>query len=119
MKIFFDKISATPLKFTTENGSLKFSGSLSRKASGEVLLLGAIAGGLSHFCDSCGSEILLNLNEKIELILNKGIYKDDEHKVLDVIEIFSDEINLDEIFISEIEAYKSDYFYCEKCSKSM
>lgn len=119
MKISFDKISATPLKFITENDSLKFSGSLSRKASGEVLLLGTVAGEFSHFCDSCGDEILLNLDEKIELILNKGIYKDDEHKVLDVIEIFSDEINLDEIFISEIEAYKSDYFYCEKCSKSM
>jgi len=96
---------------------LKFSGILERKNPLQIQLSAQICGKLNHICDRCGDDLVLNLDEKVDLILNKGIFSS-EDKNLDLIEIFGDEIDLDEILTSETEAIKSDYFYCDKCKFS-
>ena len=44
-----------------------------------------------------------------------GIYKDKDDELSNTIEFYNGQIDTDEILISELEAYKSDYFYCDKC----
>lgn len=113
MKIPFEKVQNN--EFSFEKDELKFFGTLKRKNESLINLQAEICGNLPHYCDLCGADIVLNLQEKVDLLINKGIFKDDNHKIIDVIEIFGDDIDLDEILESEIEAYKSDYFYCDKC----
>lgn len=55
------------------------------------------------------------INQDVDLLLSDGIYKDADNEFSDVIEFFDGEMDLDEVFVSEVEAYKSDYFYCENC----
>ena len=38
-----------------------------------------------------------------------------ENELSDTVEFFDGNIDLKEVFESELEAFKSDYFYCEKC----
>ena len=64
--------------------------------------------------DDIYSEFLL-YDEDVNLILSDGIYKDEEENLDDAVEFFDGFINLEEVLTSEIEAFKSDYFYCEKC----
>ena len=42
-------------------------------------------------------------------------YKDKDDELSNTIEFYNGQIDTDEILISELEAYKSDYFYCDKC----
>ena len=48
-------------------------------------------------------------------IISNGIYKGKEENLEDVVEFFDGFVNLEEVLTSEIEAFKSDYFYCDKC----
>ena len=49
------------------------------------------------------------------MLLSEGVFNDERHESLDVMEFFGTEVDLDEILRSETEAFKSDYFYCENC----
>lgn len=115
MKIAFAKIAKNQIPFEIQRDKLEFSGNLKRVDSGIVECEALIKGDLEHNCDRCGKDIVLKVNENIKLLVSEGIYKDSEENLEDVIEFFGDFIDLEEIFISEIEAYKSDYFYCENC----
>ena len=41
--------------------------------------------------------------------------KTEKNELSDTVEFFDGNIDLKEVFESELEAFKSDYFYCEKC----
>lgn len=110
----FNKISQSPVEFSRDLGSLKFVGSLSKKGANLVSCIGKLNGELKHTCDRCGEDITLKLNEKLDLILSSGVYSSGDFE-LDVMEFFEGFIDLDEILQSEVEAYKSDYHYCEIC----
>lgn len=111
----FQKILEKGLPFELKKDDLKFFGNLKRKDSQLICCNSKIVGFMTHNCDRCGNDIVLNLDEDINLSISNGVYKHNENEFEDVIEFFDDNINLEDIFISEIEAYKSDYFYCEKC----
>ncbi|MCR4941672.1 MAG: hypothetical protein K5978_02610 [Campylobacter sp.] len=115
MKISFAKVMLNDFAFDLEKEGLKFSGNLVKKDQTSVKCEASITGEIKHFCDRCGDDIDLNLNEKINLLFSDGIYKDVQDQLENVYEFFDSQIDLDEVFISEIETYKSDYFYCEKC----
>lgn len=115
MKIAFAKIANNQIPFEIKKEYLKFSGNLKRVSSNLIDCTASIEGSLAHNCDRCGEDIKLNLDENLKLIISDGIYKDSEETLDDVVEFFDGFVDLDEVFISEIEAYKSDYFYCEKC----
>ncbi len=77
---------------------------------------GKIFGSTLHNCDRCGEEFLLNLDEEVEVLVSDGFAKPSE-ELENIIEFFDGNADFDEVFISELEAIKSDYFYCENCNK--
>ncbi len=78
-------------------------------------LQGKIAGRTPHICDRCGDEFGLDLDEEVEVLASDGLFESQDLE--NVIEFFDGFINYEEVFLSELEAIKSDYFYCEKCKK--
>ena len=115
MKIRFDKLSATPVNFESCVDGAKFSGSIKKSTLNLAKCDGRLSGELEHICDSCGADIVLSLDEELNLNLSDGIYKDSDNELSNTIEFYSGVIDTDEILISELEAFKSDYFYCDKC----
>ena len=103
------------MPFELSSDGVKFSGVLKKISPNLVSCKGEIKGELAHNCDRCGDDINLKLNEDVNLILSDGIYKDKEENLDDAVEFFDGFVNLEEVLTSEIEAFKSDYFYCEKC----
>ncbi|EAI4465344.1 hypothetical protein BAW77_07370, partial [Campylobacter jejuni] len=67
-------------------------------------------------CDSCGTELELEIKENLELFASDGIFKDEANELSNTIEFFDGHIDLIEVAISELEAYLSDYFYCINCN---
>ncbi|ASM40634.1 hypothetical protein CSPB12327_02295 [Campylobacter sp. RM12327] len=115
MKIAFSTINKNSYPFELIKENIKLSGNL-KKISGNLVSCDAhIKGNLPYICSRCGDDIMLILDYDLSLILSNGYYKDEDGKLDDVIEFFDGNINLDEIMTSEIESYKSDCFYCEKC----
>ncbi|PSM52243.1 hypothetical protein CBLAS_0237 [Campylobacter blaseri] len=115
MNIAFSKISKEPISFELKVDNLIFKGNLKRIDSKLVNCKGVIFGTFEHICDSCGSDLNININENIALIISDGIYKDSKESLEDVMEFFDNNINIKDILHSEVEAYKSDYFYCDNC----
>lgn len=115
MKIPFNSITFDDFKFEICYNDLKFGGFFKRKDHQIVICTGRITGHLSHYCDRCGKSLLLNLDENISLYVSCGVYKDLDNKISDTIEFFDGFIDICEILNSEVEAYKSDYFYCDEC----
>ena len=115
MKIAFAKISASPVPFEISQNGLKFSGNLKRKDSKFIECKGEIKGKIPYICDRCGKEFDLEVSESVNLLLSEGVFNDEKHESLDVMEFFGAEVDVDEILRSEMEAFKSDYFYCEEC----
>ena len=103
------------MPFELNLDGVKFNGDLKRINQNLVSCKGKIVGEIAHNCDRCGEDINVKLDEDVNLILSDGIYKDDEENLEDVVEFFDGFVNLEEVLTSEIEAFKSDYFYFEKC----
>lgn len=115
MKISFSKIANNQMPFELNSDGLIFNGELEKINQNLVSCKGRIVGEIAHNCDRCGEDINLKLDEDVNLMLSDGIYKDKEENLDDAVEFFDGFINLEEVLTSEIEAFKSDYFYCEKC----
>ncbi|ANE35287.1 hypothetical protein CIG11343_0197 [Campylobacter iguaniorum] len=115
MKIPFDKLTFAGTEFEELFDELKFSGKLVKVDLKMAKCEAKIIGNLKHYCDRCGKNINLALDEEVSLFLSNGTYKDHENELSDTIEFYDGEIDIDEIFQSEIESYKSDYFYCDEC----
>lgn len=118
MKLSFSKITKQNSDFKLEKDGLVFTGFVVRQDYKIVKCQGKIFGITPHLCDRCGDEISLEIHENVELLLSDGIYKDPHKEFNDVFEFFGGEIDLNDVFISEIGAYKSDYFYCKNCKNS-
>ena len=115
MKIAFAKISASPVPFEISLDGLELSVNLKRKDSKFIECKGEIKGKIPYICDRCGKEFDLDVSESVDLLLSEGVFNDERHESLDVMEFFGAEVDVDEILRSETEAFKSDYFYCEEC----
>ncbi len=94
---------------------VEFSGSIKKSSLNLAKCSGKLSGKLEHICDRCGADIVLNLDEELNLNLSDGIYKDIDNELSNTIEFYDGQIDTDEILISELEAFKSDYFYCDNC----
>lgn len=115
MKIAFDKISNGFTQFCIDIDKITFNGTLKRKTQTLIECKGSIKGVIKHNCDRCGEDIDLLLDEEVNLILSDGIYNHNSETMIDLIEFWDKNIDLNEVLSSEIEAYKSDYFYCKNC----
>ncbi|EAU01056.1 MULTISPECIES: hypothetical protein [Campylobacter] len=115
MKIAFAKVANKNIDFELKDKNLNFSGILKRLDPKLVECLGKMKGEISYICDRCGCEMTLPVDQDVKLILSEGIYVDKENELSDTMEFFDGDIDLNEVFKSELEAFKSDYFYCENC----
>jgi uncharacterized metal-binding protein YceD (DUF177 family) len=117
LEIAFKKIAKEGSDFALKQEKIDFFGRVSLLSQTMVSLKAKIEGEIEHNCDRCGEDIVLKLDESVEIIISDGIYKG-ETDVLDVVEIHDGLISFDDILQSEVEAYKSDYHYCDRCNNS-
>lgn len=115
MKIPFSSVNKNAYPFSFQKENVELSGNLKKIDINLVSCEAHIKGNLPYLCSRCGEDIVLLLDYDINLILSNGYYKDENGKLDDVIEFFDENIDFDEIITGEIESYKSDCFYCEKC----
>ena len=57
---------------------------------------------------------MIEVDEKLHLLLSDGVYKKDESDYL-VIEIEDSLINFEDIIESELNSIRSDYHICDDC----
>lgn len=114
MKINFKKIPQCGVDFETISENLKFSGKLNKESRNLVKCSGKIEGTLECQCDRCAEDITLEVNEKVDLLINEGFYKTGE-ELVEVMEFFDGVVDLDVVLQSEVETLKSDYHYCSAC----
>lgn len=114
MKILFSAIKSSK-SFEIKQDLIAFSGKFEPINQNLVKCKGKIYGEFEHICDKCGKNIIIKPDLEVDLNLSDGVYKDKENELSDTIEFFDGQIDLDEVLNSEIEAYKSDYFYCDEC----
>ena len=112
MRVEFRKISKEESPFTKKIDNLTVTGYMKKLRDNEVKVSLNINGILKHNCDSCGKEFDLVCLETPTLLISDGEYKGSQ---IDVIESFDHYIDIDYIIKSEIEAFKSDYHYCDLC----
>ncbi len=114
MKKSFTSLFKKPFSGTLEDNGVKFSFTAQFINKELVKCTGNISGKTPHQCDRCGEELELDLNEDIEVLVSDGVAKPTEN-LQNIIEFFDGDVNFSELFTSELEAIKSDYFYCNKC----
>lgn len=115
MKIPFSSISKNAYPFSFKKDNIELKGNLKKVNTNLAQCEAHIQGDLPYVCSRCGDDITLCMDYDLNLLLSDGYYKDDDGKLDDVIEFFDGNIDLDDITTSEIESYKSDCFYCDKC----
>ncbi len=116
MKKSFLHISKNGFDVSLAKDDLTFFVKITKLSDTLAKCKGKISGQTPHICDRCGDEFLLSLDENIEVIASDGLYEEPQEELDNIIEFFDGFINFEEIFISELEAIKSDYFYCKKCT---
>ena len=114
MLIPFRRLSTLPLDFELNRDNARFSGEIFLKKSNLAQLNGTITASISIPCDKCAEPIERPLNEEVSFYISDGIYQGAE-EVLDVVEIDTSTIDMNELFSSEIELIRSDYFCCDNC----
>lgn len=110
----FKRLNATPLEFEVKRDNALFSGEIILKNRNLAQLNGTITGSISVPCDICAEEIEKPLDEEVDFYISDGEWTGNEAD-LDVVEIDKSVIDMEELFHSEIELIKSDYFCCSKC----
>ena len=115
MKIGFAKVGTTAIPFEISKGNLNFSGTLSKFSRYLIELEAKITGDLEVTCDLCAEEFTDSVNESVKFHLSDGLSKVENESLEDIVEIEDSIIDLDELLVSELELYKSNYFSCENC----
>lgn len=114
MTIDFRKVTKTPLEFSIDSGNIVFKGSLKYHDENLVLLQATIKGSLELDCYLCSADVTLPLEEDVEFLVSNGVYNG-MNEEYDVVEVFKQSIDIEELLDSEIELIKSGYHSCEAC----
>jgi len=110
-------VNDNPLEFEVKRENAVFSGNLLLKKRNLAQLNGTITGSISIPCDLCAEIVEKELNEEIHFYLSDGIVHGSSDE-LDLVEVENSSIDMDELFASELELIKSDYFCCSNCEGS-
>jgi len=114
MKLSFRTLSSDEQLFNEKFEGIVFNGTV-RKKRGQLAFLNAnITGNILLTCDRCGEEFEETLNEKQEMLISDGIF-DGSDESYDIIEAENGLIDFELILQSELNLFKGDYHYCEKC----
>lgn len=118
MKIEFRKIGFDKKPFSldlkSDDFTININGSIYREQSGVrgglIKLDSTMSGTIKLVCDISGEEFIKNIDEKVIIFVKNGYYEEthiDEN--LAVVEVFDNFIDLNSIFLGEIESLKLDY----------
>lgn len=118
MKIEFRKIGFDKKPFSldlkSDDFDIKINGSIYREQSsvrdGLIKLDSTMSGTIKLVCDISGEEFIKDISEEVIIFVKNGYYEEthiDEN--LAVVEVFDNFIDLDSIFLGEIESLKLDY----------
>ena len=118
MKITLRKVTKTPLDFEVKSNKIDFKGYLQYHAGKLILLKANLTGSVDIVCYLCAETFELPVNEEVEFFISDGVHEDSENGILDVVESFDSQVDLDELLNSEIELIKSDYHSCDNCKSS-
>lgn len=121
MKIEFRKIALEPKSFTLSlkdnDFDIKIEGKISRQSNDLIKIDSHLSGDIQLICDRSGEEFMKNLDLHLILFAKNGKWQETNHEShgetsdenLAVIEVFDNFIDLDSIFLGEIESIKLDY----------
>lgn len=123
MKIEFRKITLEPKNFTLNlkdsDFDIKIEGKISRLENGLIKLDSTMSGEIQLICDKSGEEFMKNLNLHLMLFVKNGLWQDSRREShimressdenLAIIEVFDNFIDLDSLFLGEIESIKLEY----------
>jgi hypothetical protein len=118
MKIEFRKVPLQNSEFEISLDSAQLSGTFSKISSKLAKIEAKIDGNLDVDCCKCGSTFPITLNEEINLLISDGIFSEDDEVEEIVIEIDEHIIDFEEIFQSELESLKSEYYVCDSCKNA-
>jgi len=118
VKVILRRVTKTPLDFDIKSNEITFKGYLQYHGGKLILLKANLQGIILKDCDVCAEEFTMPLDEKIELFISDGMYKDEDGINLDVIESFDGEVEIEELLHSEVELIRSDYHSCDECKHS-
>jgi len=110
----FKHLNSIPLEFDVIVGNLTFKGTLVHKKGKIAQLNGTISGIIQMPCDLCAEIIERDLEEELFFYISDGIISENEDE-LDIVEITTPMIDMEELLNSEVELIKSDYFCCPQC----
>ena len=113
MRIEFRKIALEKKPFSFDKDGIVFEGDFKKVSNSIVEIDLKFSGILLHPCDGCAEDFNLKVDETSKLLVSDGVYSGDES---DVYEVFDHFVDFDKICESELETFKSDYHYCEKCA---
>jgi len=110
----FKHLNAIPLEFDVIVGDVSFKGTLVHKKGKIAQLNGTISGTIQVACDLCAEVVERVLDEELSFYLSDGIISENDDE-LDIVEITTPMIDMEELLNSEVELIKSDYFCCPQC----
>lgn len=117
MTIEFRKVPNEGFDFSVEMEGVTFVGNAVKDKETLLKCSGRMHGSLEHACDRCGEPMIVDLDEEVDVWASDGIMDVTEDELLNIIEFVDEKVDFNEIMASEIEAIKSDYFYCPECQK--
>jgi len=114
MKILFDKIGHSTKPFHLEEEGVTLKGSLQKSGHHKLQLDAEMKGITQICCNRCGESFDYSFDVPLKLTISDRVVEDKDD--LDIIEFLDGEIDISFILNSEINALKSEYQYCKKCS---
>ncbi|MBE0495094.1 MAG: DNA-binding protein [Campylobacterales bacterium] len=115
MTIEFRKIPKEAFEIDVQEGEISLKAWVLKKTPSLLLCQGNIVGTLQHHCDRCGADLVIPLDEEVEVWISDGVMPASEEGLLNLVEFFDERADFNAILHSELEAIKSDYFYCQTC----
>jgi len=115
LKIELRKIPFNEKEFQTSFKNVELKGVFYKENHNLAKIEATLSGEIEVDCNICATTFTKKINETLKLIITDKIYNgfDDEY---DVIEIFSNIIDFDDIITSEIESIKLDFDnICDNC----
>lgn len=110
----FKHLNSVPKAFEAKLDNALFLGTIVHKKHNIAQLNGTITGSILISCDICAEVFENTLNEEISFYLADGDVHENDRE-LEIVEIENSVIDLEELFRSELELIKSDYFCCSHC----
>ena len=114
MKLEFKKIGTDERSFALEVGTAQVVGFFKKIAPRLARIEAKLSGTIALVCDYTGVEYQETLDETVSLRISDGLYTPSSDEDYDIIECLDGVVDLNEIFLGELESIKADYHVMQK-----